>query len=92
MAVWSGLVWSGTLGRVVRVVNISEAKAQLSKLVAEEQAGERIVIGNAGRPVAVLVPYEEDPGPRAPGGWEGQVWIAEDFDDPLPPQIQKFFE
>lgn len=26
--------------------------------------------------------------PRQPGGWEGQVRISEDFDAPLPPEIQ----
>jgi hypothetical protein len=30
--------------------------------------------------------------PRQPGGWEGQVRISEDFDDPLPPEIQAAFE
>ncbi len=30
--------------------------------------------------------------PRQPGGWEGQVHIAEDFDDPLPEDLQAAFE
>jgi prevent-host-death family protein len=77
----------------VRVVNISEAKAQLSKLVAEAAAGGRVVIGNAGRPVAVLVAYEADPSPRELGGWRGRrVWVAEDFDAPLPPDLQAAFD
>ena len=29
---------------------------------------------------------------RSPGGWEGMVWIAEDFDAPLPDDIQRTFE
>ncbi|CAN5139711.1 hypothetical protein BH23GEM4_BH23GEM4_01140 [soil metagenome] len=28
---------------------------------------------------------------RRPGGWEGQVWMADDFDGPLPPEIQRGF-
>ena len=43
------------------MVNISEAKAQLSKLVEEVQHGKRVVIGKAGRPVAVLSAYDADP-------------------------------
>jgi prevent-host-death family protein len=75
------------------VVNISEAKAQLSKLVAEAAAGGRIVIGNAGRPVAVLIAYEADPSPRSLGGWrDRRVWIAEDFDAPLPADLQAAFD
>lgn len=77
---------------VSRVVNITEAKAQLSRLVDEAAAGKRVLIGKAGRPLAVLQAYEADPGPRALGGWEGQVWIGEDFDDPLPEGLQRAFE
>lgn len=29
--------------------------------------------------------------PRAPGGWKGQVRIADDFDDPLPVEIEDAF-
>jgi hypothetical protein len=29
---------------------------------------------------------------REPGGWEGKVWVAEDFDEPLPPDILAGFE
>lgn len=78
---------------MTRTVNISEAKAQLSRLVAEVQKGERVVIANAGKPVAVLTAYGADPGPRPMDGWKDQqVWIAEDFDEPLPPEIQAAFE
>lgn len=77
---------------MTRIVNISEAKAQLSRLVAEVQAGKRIVIGNAGRPVAVLSAYAADPGPRVLGGWrDADVWIADDFDAPLPPELLALF-
>lgn len=37
-------------------------------------------------------PYDADPEPRTLGGWEGRVWIAADFDDPLPDEIQQHFE
>jgi prevent-host-death family protein len=77
---------------VSRVVNITEAKTQLSRLVEEAAAGKRVLIGKAGKPMAVLQAYEADSGPRLLGGWEGQVWIAEDFDAPLPEELQRAFE
>jgi prevent-host-death family protein len=77
---------------MARIVNISEAKAQLSRLVEEARQGRRVVIGRAGRPVAVLIAYDEDPEPRIPGGWTGRVWVADDFDDPLPEDLQGFFD
>jgi len=77
---------------MARIVNITEAKAQLSRLVEEAQNGQRVIIGEAGRPVAVLTAYDADPEPRTLGGWEGRVWIADDFDDPLPEDLQRYFD
>lgn len=77
---------------MARIVNITEAKAQLSRLVEEAQNGQRVIIGKAGRPVAVLTAYDADPEPRTLGGWEGRVWIADDFDDPLPEDLQRHFD
>ena len=67
------------------VTNVSEAKAQLSALLERVSAGEEIVIGKAGKPVAKLVPYTEPKQPRVGGQWAGKIWIASDFDDELPP-------
>ncbi len=75
-----------------RVVNISEAKAQLSRLVDDAGRGKRIIIGKAGKPVAVLSAYESDLEPRRLGGWRGKVWISDDFDDPLPDDVAAAFE
>ncbi len=76
-----------------RLVNISEAKAQLSRLIEQVQDGGRVVIGNAGKPVAVLSAYQSDPDPRPLGGWrDADVWIADDFDEALPADVQAQFE
>lgn len=77
---------------MARVVNISEAKAQLSALVAQVRAGEPVLIAKAGKPVAVLSAYEASSEPRTLGGWEGRIWIADDFDEPLPDELQRHFE
>jgi prevent-host-death family protein len=42
-------------------VNIHEAKTHLSKLLRRVMNGEEIVIANAGKPVAVLSPFQEPP-------------------------------
>ena len=75
---------------MTRIVNMHEAKTQLSKLVAAVADGEEVVIAKAGKPVAKIVAYEAK-GPRKLGGWEGQVWIAGDFDD-LDEEIVEVFE
>ncbi|WP_428485240.1 type II toxin-antitoxin system Phd/YefM family antitoxin [Rhodopila sp.] len=43
------------------VVNMHEAKTQLSKLVALAQQGESVTISSHGRPVAKLVPIKPQP-------------------------------
>jgi prevent-host-death family protein len=74
-------------------VNVHEAKTQLSKLLARVAAGEEIVIARAGKPVARLVPVEQKRTRRVLGLDAGkEFWIADDFDGPLPPEIQKYFE
>ena len=62
------------------LVNIHEAKTHLSRLVERAAAGEEIVIGKAGRPMARLVPYSPTRHPRRPGRWAGRVRLAPDFD------------
>ena len=78
----------GTRGKAV---NVHAAKTHFSKLLDRVQKGEEIVIAKAGKPVARLVPFAR-PGERPLGLDAGKVWIAPDFDAPLPPEIQKSFE
>lgn len=62
-----------------------------SQLVERAAAGEEIVLTEAGLPVARLVPIASPSAPRRPGAWKGQVWVAEDFDAPLPPETSVHF-
>ena len=66
----------------MKVTNIHEAKTHFSKLVERAAAGEEIVIGKAGKPVARLIPYgsSDKVSKRRPGAWKGRVWISPDFD------------
>jgi prevent-host-death family protein len=73
-------------------VNIHEAKTQFSKLLKRVGNGEEIIISKAGKPVARLVPINEITEKRRPGSAKGEVFIAEDFDAPLPESIMTLFE
>lgn len=73
-------------------VNVHEAKTHLSRLLDRVAGGEEIVLAKAGRPVAKLVPLRPEVKKRVPGRLKGQIWISPDFDDPLPPEIQRHFE
>lgn len=75
----------------MRQVNVHEAKTQLSRLLEDVEAGERIVIARAGEPVAVLCPYQVATRRRRLGLFVGQARIHEDFDK-LPSDIAAVFE
>jgi prevent-host-death family protein len=75
----------------MRMVNIHTAKTHLSRLINEVAAGEEIVIAKAGKPVARLLPYAPQREPRQPDLLKGKIWIADDFDDPLPEEIMAAF-
>ena len=74
----------------MQMVNISEAKAQLSALIAKVATGKEVLIGKAGKPVAKLVRYDRNDSPRQPGALRGKISISSDFDQ-LPDDIAKAF-
>jgi len=61
------------------VVNVYEAKTNLSKLLDRVEQGEEIVLGRAGRPVARLCAYRSRQAPRVPGRLAGAIEMAPDF-------------
>ena len=77
---------------VTQTYNLYDAKTRLSELVDRASAGEEIVIAKNGRPLARLVPIPAEKPNRTPGGWEGMLWISDDFDEPLAADIQRDFD
>lgn len=73
-------------------VDDHDAKTHFSKLLQRVMGGEEVVIAQAGRPIARLVPYTSSPGDRIPGRYAGQFQVPDDFDAPLPVDIQAAFE
>ena len=71
-------------------VGVHEAETHLSRLLERVAAGEEVEITDRGTVVARLV---------APADREvhlgldrGRIWIADDFDAPLPAELQQAFE
>lgn len=65
------------------LVNVHEAKTQLSRLLARVEAGEEVVIARRGEPVARLVGCKPR-SRRQPDVLKGKVVIPDSFSDPLP--------
>jgi len=73
-------------------VNIHEAKTHLSRLLQRVAAGEEVTIARSGVPVARLVAVEPEKKKIRPLGMDrGRIWIADDFDAPLPDELLKQF-
>ncbi len=76
----------------MQVVNIHEAKTNLSKLIEKISNGEEVIIARAGKPVAKLSSYKEKLKPRKPGLWKGKVWVSPDFDEEDEETNKLFYE
>lgn len=73
-------------------MNIHEAKTHLSRLLQRVAAGEEVTIARSGVPVARLVAVEPEKTKIRPLGMDrGKIWIADDFDAPLPDELLKAF-
>ena len=75
----------------MKLVNVYEAKTNLSKLLDAVENGEEIVIARAGKPVADLRPHRPRPRPIVIGGLADRI----DYDDAdferVDPDIMKMF-
>ena len=77
---------------IMAVVNIYEAKTNLSKLVDQASAGEDVIIGRSGKPLARLTRLAPKKRPVRFGVLKGKLDVAEDFDAPLPASVLGAFE
>ncbi len=66
-------------------VSIHAAKTHLSRLIAQAEAGEEVVIARNGKPVVKLVPVMPK-GKRVFGAMKGMFEIGPEFFEPLPPE------
>lgn len=64
-----------------QIVNIHQAKTNLSKLIAKVQEGNEITLAKAGKPVAKIVAYKEKKLPRKPGILKGKIFVPDNFND-----------
>jgi prevent-host-death family protein len=72
-------------------VNIHEAKTHLSRLLERVAMGEEVIIAKAGKPVAKLVPIKQAKRGFKFGSAKGEFTVPEDFNDPLPKEIEDLF-
>ena len=61
-------------------LDITQAKADISKVLDLAIGGEEIVITQDDKPVAKISPIQR---PLKRGSAKGKVWMSDDFDEPL---------
>ncbi len=72
--------------------NAHEAKLNFFALINRLANGKEVIITRSGRDFAHISPIRETPNKRLSGRDRNSVWVADDFNAPLPPDLQKFFE
>lgn len=75
----------------MKTVNVHEAKTHLSRLLRRVLLGEEIIIARGGVPVARLSPIATHR-ERVFGTDRGVLVVPEDFNAPLPDDLQAAFE
>lgn len=68
------------------IVNVHEAKAHLSEMLARVEAGETLVIARRNKPIARLVPVEAEAPPKKPrpmGLARGEFTVHPSFFEPM---------
>lgn len=79
--------------RLMKQVNVAQAKSQLPELIERAASGEVIVLARAGKPRAKIVALDaDDVTLRKPGKGKGRFRMKKDFDQPLPEDVLKLFE
>jgi antitoxin (DNA-binding transcriptional repressor) of toxin-antitoxin stability system len=68
-------------------LNIPETTDQFAEILHRVQAGEEILLAQNGVAIARIVPIQTPLQPRTPGQDKGKVFIASDFNAPLPEDI-----
>jgi prevent-host-death family protein len=76
----------------MKIVNMHEAKTQLSKLVDLATKGEPFVIAKAGKPLVQVTALDAPRAPRRLGFLEGQMSVPDDFNEMGEDEIAALFE
>jgi prevent-host-death family protein len=74
------------------VVNIHEAKTNLSRIVDEVAAGAEVIIAKAGKPMARLSPIKAPIKAKKLGQLKGRIKVPADFNAPLEEETLAQFE
>jgi prevent-host-death family protein len=73
-----------------KVIDIAEAQKRFMEIISLVQAGTDIILSQNNQPVVRLTPLSPnsvDSSPRVLGLHDGEGWISDDFNEPLPDEF-----
>jgi antitoxin (DNA-binding transcriptional repressor) of toxin-antitoxin stability system len=73
-------------------MNTHEAKLNFSQLITHIANGKEVLITRSGKEFAKITPIRNLTEKRIPGRDIGKASIGDDFNSPLPAELQKFFD
>lgn len=74
------------------ILNVHEAKTNLSKLLLKVSQGEEVIISKSGKPIAKLIPYSgTKPKKRKLGNAKGMIKLNDSYFEPLSKDILDSF-
>ncbi|MBI5659013.1 MAG: type II toxin-antitoxin system Phd/YefM family antitoxin [Nitrosomonadales bacterium] len=76
----------------MEIINIHEAKTNLSRIVETVFQGSEVILAKAGKPMAKIVPLQAQKRAIKFGVLKGKIRVADDFDEPLPDDVLALFE
>ncbi|MBD3307596.1 toxin-antitoxin (TA) system antitoxin [candidate division KSB3 bacterium] len=72
---------------MTKTIDVQEVQISLEDLLSLIRQGTGIILTDASRPLARLIPLAPPPGSRIVGLHQGAIWTRDDFDDPLPDEF-----
>lgn len=67
-----------------KVITINELQNKISEMLECIAVGDKIIIKKDNKPFARLIPFSNRENKRVAGLNKGEIWISDDFDEPLP--------
>jgi len=69
---------------MLKTIDIDRGEFSLSEMVRLIKEGTEVLLVDKEIPLARLTPVDNTQPERVPGLFAGQIWMSDDFDDPLP--------
>ncbi len=72
---------------ITKTIDVQEVQISLEDILAFIRQGTGVILTDASRPLARLIPLTRPPTTRIAGLHQGAMWTRDDFDDPLPDEF-----